>query len=66
MFKLEFKTCNAAFDDFPITEAARILRDIADNLESGSQIGGGPARDANGNRVGWWEMTPFALPREED
>lgn len=66
MFKLELETGNAAFDDCPITEAARILRDIADNLESGSQIGGGPARDANGNRVGWWEMAPFALPREED
>lgn len=63
MFKLHFDTDNAAFSDDPANEAARILREIADKLERGESLGGGPIRDANGNRVGHWEMTPFASPK---
>ena len=59
MFKAEFSTNNAAFDDMPATESARILRQIADNIESGAQLGGGAIRDANGNTVGHWELTPY-------
>lgn len=58
MFKLNFETDNAAFDGAHIAESARILREIADKMESGAQVGGGPIRDINGNRVGHWEMTP--------
>ena len=60
MFSLSFDTGNAAFDDGNRkAEAARILRDIADKMESGRQIGGGPVYDLNGNKIGHWEMTPF-------
>jgi hypothetical protein len=60
MFKLEFATDNAAFQDGArIDEAARILREIADKMESKAQLGGGRVRDVNGNTVGHWEMTPF-------
>lgn len=61
MFKLEFEVTNAAFDDGNrVHEAARILRAIAAKLENGDQVGGGAVLDVNGNRVGHWEMTPFA------
>lgn len=43
---------NAAFADFPQMENARILRAIADKVESG-QVGG-IVMDVNGNRVGDW------------
>lgn len=60
MFKLEIATDNAAFDDEPAAECARILREIAGKLERGDSLGGGHIFDANGNRVGHWEMTPFS------
>lgn len=60
MFKVEFATDNAAFEGGNrVSEAARILREIADKMESGAQIGGGRVHDLNGNHVGHWEMTPF-------
>lgn len=59
MFKMDFATDNAAFDDMPATESARILREIARKIETGEQLGGGPIRDANGNRIGHWELTPY-------
>jgi len=41
MFKLEFATDNAAFDDGNrINEAARILREIADKMESARLVAG--------------------------
>lgn len=55
MFKAQFSTDNAAFEDCPATEAARILRVIADKLEQGESFGG-PIRDTNGNTIGQWEM----------
>ena len=58
MFKLEFHVRNAAFDEDRVGEAARILRDIANRLETVAWIGGGPVRDINGKTVGHWEMTP--------
>jgi hypothetical protein len=55
MFKLEIETVNAAFDDEPASEIARILRELAGKMERE----GAPARgyswtlwDVNGNRVG--------------
>ena len=56
MFKMEFATDNAAFDDMPATECARILRDIARKIETGERLDGGPIRDINGNRIGHWEL----------
>lgn len=63
MFKLEFATDNAAFDDNPGHEAARILREIAAKLDRGDDLGGGPVRDSNGNKVGRWELTPYTGKR---
>lgn len=64
MFKIEFSTDNAAFDDAPASEVARILRKIARQVEQGDPLGGGPVHDANGNRVGHWELTPYTGKRE--
>lgn len=58
MFQLSIKCDNAAFEDAPGEEVARILRKIADILEStchGEDVSG-TCRDANGNRVGEWSL----------
>lgn len=55
MFKLEIDTGNAAFDDTPASELARILRDLAHRLECEGAPPRGDSfalRDFNGNRVG--------------
>lgn len=59
MFRMEFSTENAAFDDAPATEAGRILREIARKIEQcGDDLGGGPVYDLNGNRIGHWKFEP--------
>ncbi len=58
-FKAEFDTDNAAFDDAPASEAARILREIARKIEQGEDLGGGKIKDVNGNTIGHWELTPY-------
>ena len=52
MFTLQFTTDNAAFEDCPEAEIARILRALAGKVERGETDG--TVRDANGNRVGEW------------
>lgn len=54
MFNLIIATGNAAFEDMPREEVARILRSVADQLESGRE--GGFTRDINGNSVGTWNL----------
>jgi hypothetical protein len=57
-FKLKIKTDNAAFTEDGNdgkNEVARILREIADKLEQGYEVGS--PRDYNGNKVGEWSMT---------
>ena len=50
---LFIETGNAAFDDNPATELARILRCYALGLENGTaDIDYFPLRDINGNKVG--------------
>ena len=58
---IEFDTQNAAFEDSPIGEIARILRSLADCFE----IEGGPfpddslaLRDLNGKLVGFCRVHP--------
>lgn len=53
-FTVKFDTDNAAFEDEQgETEIARILRDIADRVESGEYCGKFQTiRDLNGNDVG--------------
>ena len=47
------ETGNAAFEDEPATEIARILRDLADKFDRGEAHGDSmPLRDINGNRCG--------------
>lgn len=55
MFKLTIETGNAAFDDCPGAEVARILREAATAIERGTR--GAPLHDINGNRVGRFDLT---------
>ncbi len=53
MVKIQFNTGNAAFEDSnDVYEIARILKDIADRIESGRTEG--KCVDYNGNVVGEW------------
>lgn len=59
MFTLTIKTDNAAFsedDGGPETEIARILRNVADELEAGVTTNKS-LRDYNGNTVGEWRLS---------
>lgn len=56
MFKLEFGTDNAAFDDIDEpAEIRRILKEIAGRIVLGSTSGN--IYDINGNRIGSYELT---------
>lgn len=73
-FTLNVSTDNAAFYDVfapdvhaPGMELARILRSVADDVESRCVPDTGTVRDANGAKVGSWELTSDATgatPRE--
>ena len=52
--KIEFKTSNAAFDEYGDAEVARILEEIVHKVSSGYDHG--VIIDINGNKVGVWEM----------
>lgn len=54
MMRLTIETGNAAFEDDPGAEVARILREVAELAEEGSTSG--PLYDINGNPVGSWEL----------
>jgi hypothetical protein len=49
-FKIKIECDNAAFENDPLAEVARILREAADKLEQGQD--GFKLRDINGNTVG--------------
>jgi hypothetical protein len=53
-FIIVIKCDNAAFDEVPGIEVARILRELADLVDHDDLPGpiGIPLRDVNGNRVG--------------
>ncbi|MCA1841068.1 MAG: hypothetical protein LC723_12220 [Actinobacteria bacterium] len=57
-FTLEITCDNAAFDENPFPEVARILREAARKVDDGLvKIGQEqPLRDVNGNRVGSFVM----------
>lgn len=50
-FKIEIKMDNDAFQEDPALEVARILRELADNVERNG-LGGRYLFDINGNMVG--------------
>jgi hypothetical protein len=55
MFKIEINTDNAAFNNMPGIEIARILREAADKAEirlCAGRTDSFPLRDFNGNVVG--------------
>lgn len=54
MFRVSFRTGNDAFVTDP-HEAARILKEVADQLRLGRTAG--RCIDANGNVIGKWELT---------
>ncbi|WP_306017582.1 hypothetical protein [Oceanicaulis sp. MMSF_3324] len=60
---IHFKTGNAAFEDNPQAEIARVLRALADTIEadsgpdeSGEFYAGWKVRDLNGNAIGEAEI----------
>lgn len=57
---ITIETGNAAFQDDPSRELARILRAQADLIESGMATDETPLRDVNGNRVGVCIIEEFA------
>lgn len=61
MFKLEFDTGNAAFEEYGYVECARILTKVIAQLEAGAAEG--PISDINGNVIGRWSVT---LPEAEE
>jgi hypothetical protein len=55
--KISIKTDNAAFgdtDSVRAEEVARLLREIAEDLDNGEVCG--PVIDLNGNKVGTWDL----------
>jgi hypothetical protein len=54
-FRLQIKCDNEAFSDDPGAELARLLREVANEIEEGYQ--GGGLNDVNGNRVGSYTLT---------
>jgi hypothetical protein len=54
MFKLEIKTANAAFDEYPHEEVARLLETAAKDLKD--NYSHGVLRDFSGNIVGEWSL----------
>ena len=54
-YQIEIKTDNAAFNDYPNLEVARILKDLAGKAEAGDSLNI-PLYDLNGNKVGFCKM----------
>jgi hypothetical protein len=54
---IELDLDNAAFEDAPMTEAARILRRLATTLESYGPEHDSRLLDRNGNTVGYAKVT---------
>ncbi len=52
--KLIINMDNAAFDDEPATETARLLERVAQQVRDGRESA--PVMDINGNNVGYWEI----------
>jgi hypothetical protein len=62
---LRFETANASFADAGRGEVARILRDVAQMVETGFSHGN--LKDQYGNRVGSFRLTmPEALEEDEE
>jgi hypothetical protein len=60
MFTLNFETDNAAFENFPEAEIARILDSVRAVVEEGCTSG--RVFDINGNKVGTFEFKQYPNP----
>jgi hypothetical protein len=59
LIMIELTTENAAFVDKPATEIARILRELADDMERDGGPGNTPLRDINGEECGSVSICPI-------
>jgi hypothetical protein len=60
---IDIDCSNAAFEDFPDAEVARILREAADKVSGPKKVGDSFAlRDINGNTVGSLRLVPTIDP----
>ena len=64
MIEISFKTDHPAFDQAPGREAAQILRQIADKIETEQHYADGEVRDAQGDHIGPWAAS-LAIPDDE-
>ena len=56
-FELFFSCDNAVFDDAPMAEVSRILRDVAQRIDDGDDAGFyRTIRDINGNDIGRFKL----------
>ena len=55
VFSLTIECDKAAFEDDP-DQLAKLLRQVADRVDDGQRQQSGSVRDANGNKVGTWEV----------
>ena len=63
---ITLNTDNAAFEDDPGAEVARILRRLANDLALQCQDGTTNLRDVNGNKVGICEIVDDSEPMSEE
>ena len=61
MLKLFIETENAAFDETPASELARILRDLAKRIEQDGPESYTVLRDRNGNKAGEAQFTELGF-----
>jgi hypothetical protein len=62
--EIAFHSESAAFDENPSAECARIIRDIALDIEDSADYCEGNCRDINGNTVGSFSFTVRTAPDE--
>ncbi len=62
-FEIAFRSGSDAFQDCPTFETARILREIAEDIERSVSYCEGNVRDVNGNTIGSFS---YAHERQED
>lgn len=66
MFKLTIHTTNAAFEDDPGLEVARILEELSTQLAYSGTSAYGAVYDINGNGVGTYVLMPDEEETEEN
>jgi len=65
-FEMKFYSSNAAFEENPSAEAARILREIADDVAAATTYCEGNVRDINGNTIGSFSFEVDEAEEDQD